>query len=456
MATEKKIITADQAAGTPVNRDQPITGGDNKLVINNLQVRQVIRQSLDITNYKNAIQSAESRYYPNRSLLYDIYTNALLDGHLQGVINKRIDTVLNKPLFYKDKNGKIVEDLNQVIQSYEFRRTMRIILESIFWGISGLEFIPGPYLDVRSIPRKHIKTKTQTIAIEQNQLTGGFDYTKLDNVWIVGEDEDLGLLLSCALYVIYKRNALGDWAQFVEVFGMPIRIAKYNANDEATRTALEDFFENAGSNTDMLIPKEAELTIEDGKTSNANGDLQAQFIDMLNQEVSIIVLGNTETTTNGKTGSQAKSKVHQEQQNQIAKSDIMLLQAYLNDPHFIRILQSYGLPVSEEGNFEFNKDIDIEFLKQRIEVDKALVEAGVPIGADYFYETYNIPKPEATEEEIVPEAEELTPEDQETGEEQEEEPAEQQAKPTNLADNIDYSRIIEGVVEKLKPTNFFD
>ena len=181
---------------------------------------------------------------------------------------------------------------------------------------------------------------------------------------------------------------------------MPNRVGKYDVTDDTTFTALQDVFNNAGSGTDMIIPRTAEVDIIDGKTSNANGELQEKFINNLDQNLSIIVLGNTETTTNGKNGSNAKSKTHSEQQNQITKSDMMLLQAYLNDPHFTKILQSYGIPVSEDGNFEFNKDIDISFLTERAGVDQILVQSGVEIGDNYWRETYNIPTPEAGEKTV--------------------------------------------------------
>jgi phage gp29-like protein len=238
-----------------------------------------------------------------------------------------------------------------------------------------------------------IKTKTQKIATEQNDQDTGEDYTKLDNIWIVGEPEDLGLLLQCSMYVIYKRGALADWSNFIEIFGQPVRKATYPANDPASKTALEDALNNSGSALALLIPDTAEFDILDGKTGNATGDLQMSFVNFLNQEISITVLGNTETTMAGKNGSNAKSKTQQEQQNQIAKSDMAFLQACLNEPHFIKILQSYGYPVDESGNFEFNKDIDIQFLAERAEVDKTIKEIGTPIGDDYIYETYNIPKP---------------------------------------------------------------
>jgi hypothetical protein len=452
--------TIDQQPNLTISKDAPITGGETKVVINELVVRQNIRSKYDIASFTAAINSAESRYNPRRIQLYDMYQHALLDGHLFGIVEKRINSVLNKSLVYKNKQGEAVEAMTEVIKSYEFRQIMRLILESIPWGISGIEFIPGKELQLRAIPRKHIKTKTQLITVEQMDQDYGIDYTKLDNVWIIGEPEDLGILLPASMYVIYKRNALSDFANFIQIFGIPIRVAKYEVNDKTTQTALKDALDNSGSALALMIPKQAEFSIEDGKTSNANGDLQTQFIDKMDQFLSVIILGNTETTTNGKTGSQAKSKVHQEQQNELLKSDMALLQAYLNDPHFIRILQSYALPVEDGGQFEFNKDVDINFLSARAEVDKTLIECGVPIGVEYFYETYNIPKPEpgelivgtaaqATKHLKAEEQQEATNGQQETDQQEQEE----QDGP-NLVDNA-LEAVTDRLMQRLKDAGFF-
>ncbi len=364
-----------------------------------------------------------------QTLFYDIYYDTLnSDGHLTGIITKRIDSVLNKPLFYKDKDGKVVEEMNDVIQSKEFRFIMHTIMETLLWGISGLEFIPGPDLQVREIPRKHIKTKTQKISFEQNDQNSGIDYTKLDNVFIIGEPEDLGLLLQCSQYVLYKRGAMSDWANFIEIFGQPIRVARYDAYDQQTKLEVKDALDNTGSALALLIPKTVDFEIMDGKTAASNGDLQGSYVKMLNDEMDITILGNTETTGNSKTGSQAKSKVHSAQQDEIIKSDIIYLTSWLNEPHFIRILESYGFPVVEGGEFEFNKDIDITFLSERALIDTALIKAGVKVGNKFMWETYNIPEPDADDVIVTQEPQVIEKTPQGTG-------AKPSAKPTDLADD---------------------
>jgi Protein of unknown function (DUF935) len=376
-----------------VYQDDPITGGDKELVTYRITQSQVIRTNQDISTWRSALIAAGSVITPNRTRLYDIYHDVVLDAHLAGIMQKRVDTVLNKPIFYYDKDGSPVENMMPLIRSYEFRRVMSWIMDTKFWGVTGIEFVPGKQLHARLINRKHIKTKTQKIALTQNDQEAGIDYTRLDNVWVLGEPEDLGILLKCSPYVLYKRGAFADWANFVEVFGMPIRVVKYDPTDPITEAKLRSEMEDDGNLLALMIPRTAEYEIMDGKTTNANGDLQKQFVATIDEQLSIVILGNTETTGNGKTGSQAKSKIHQEQQNEIAKADIFFMNAMLNDPHFLAILDSYGWPLVEGGYFEIKRDLDISFLSERIVIDETLKQMGLPYDDDSLYETYDVSKP---------------------------------------------------------------
>ena len=85
------------------------------IVHSKIVVTQNQRGRIDIAKYLTAIREAESIANPSRANLYDIYEHRLLDGHLQGIMSKRINSVLNKPLFFKDKDGSVVEELTNIL-----------------------------------------------------------------------------------------------------------------------------------------------------------------------------------------------------------------------------------------------------------------------------------------------------------------------------------------------------
>ena len=362
---------------------------NSKIIINELILRSADRSRKDIATWRTALMNAESVHFPNRTRLYDVYEDIILDGHLSGVITKRIDAVLNKEICFKSNKGEIKHEMDSLVSSAKFRDLVRTIMETLLWGISGIEFIPGSEFNFQLIPRKHIKPESGIIALEQTGNTG-IAYGELENIWVMGNPKDLGLLLRCAPYSLYKRGALADWSQYIELFGQPVRIIKYDSYDEQTKTELKKILEESGSSLSLMIPRQADFEMKNGKQNNGDGNLQLSFIKALNEEISITVLGNTETTTSSYSTGYAQSKVHLEQQYEITRSDLLYTAAMLNDRRFLKILKGYGYPV-KGGSFVFTKDMDIDYLKARIDIDKEVAQR-VPISDEYWYETYGIAK----------------------------------------------------------------
>lgn len=362
-------------------------GKDKEIIINELNIRSVDRSRKDIATWRGALRSAESMYYPNRVRLYDLYEDIILDGHLSGVMGKRIDAVLNKGLYF-ERNGERFPEMDALVGTLSFREMMRTIMETQFWGLSGVEFLPGREFLFEQIPRKHIRPDLGIITYEQ---TGneGVSYRNLPGVWVMGGTRDLGLLLKCAPYCLYKRGGLSDWAQYIELFGQPVRIIKYDSYDEQTKQELKKILDESGSSLSIMIPRQADFEIKDGKQTNCDGNLQLSFVKALNDEISITVLGNTETTTSSQSSGYAQSRVHLDQQYEITKSDLIYTAAMLNSAPFLQVLKGYGYPV-QEGRFVFTNDPDIDYLKARVAIDKEVAQmAHIP--EKYWYETYGIP-----------------------------------------------------------------
>jgi len=382
---------------TKVKAPEPQTAAPAYL-IHDLTLVAPDRNRKDIQSLKQAVTSAELIHFPNRTLLYDLYHDIYtMDGYLSGIIDKRIDSVLNKKLKFYDKSGKEVEELTKLMKK-EGREIIRKIMESVFWGISGIEFKIGEKLAFEEIERKHIKPEKGIITKSQYGMTAesGFIIDEMPFIWVIGKKKDLGKLLACSMYAIYKRGNFGDWAQYVEIFGQPVRILEYDAYDTKTKQELKEMLDKAGNSLAMMIPKQASFQMLDGKHSNGDGKLQLSFKDACNQEMAIRILGNTETTSSSTSSGYAQSKEHGEQQDEITASDLIMVENLLNSDKFFSILKSYGYDV-EGGNFAYELELNLAKLKLRLEIDM-LVSTKVPIGDDYWYETYGIAKPDNYEE----------------------------------------------------------
>ncbi len=364
------------------------------VIIQDISLVSPDRGRKDIQSLKNSVISAESIHFPNRVLLYDLYHDVVsMDGFLGGIIEKRINSVLNKKLKFLDKEGNENKDITKLMRSKSGRALIKKILESIFWGISGVEFKIGDKFCFEEIERKHIKPEKGLIAKNQWSISkdDGFKIDEMPFVWVIGEKKDLGLLLGCSMYAIYKRGNFGDWAQYVEIFGQPVRIMEYDAYDTQTKEELKKILNESGNSLAMMIPKQATFQMLDGKASNGDGKLQGEFKAACNEEMAIKILGNTETTSASKSSGYAQSKEHGEQQDEIIASDLILVENELNSEHFLNILKSYGYDV-EGGEFEYELELNLAKLKIKLEIDLKVSEK-VPVDDDHWYDNYGIAKP---------------------------------------------------------------
>lgn len=360
------------------------------IVIANIVLQSPDRTPKDIADWIRAVEAAESVYAPQRVLLYDLYSRIEMDGQFTGVWErKRVSQVLNKKLLFK-KNKQKVDELDTLISSDMFRNFIKLRMQQKKDGLSGAEFIPGPSFTFIEVDRKHIKPEKRVISKEQYQDTG-FSYDGVWNFYIMGTKKDKGLLLNCAPYILWKQGVFGDWAQFIQIFGLPARLFKYDVYDEKTKKEAADLQKNAGSAMSMIIPKQLDFEMLDGKTSNSNGDLQDKFRKACNEEISIIVVGNTETTNSSSSSGYAQSQTHSDEQQEVIADDMQDILNTLNDPHFLTILKSYGYPV-DGGAFEYEQPVNLDKLAKRKDIDKEIAKI-VPIDDDYWYDTYNIPKP---------------------------------------------------------------
>ena len=350
------------------------------------------RHRKDVGSLSQAVRRAEAVEVPNRAKLMDLYHDIVtIDGHLSGLLEKRTKSVTNKRLMFIDKAGKKVDEMDALINSSKFERLIEVFMERIYYGCAAVEFVVGAKFDFNEIDRRHIRPEKREIAIWQHD-TEGVSVDGLPMVMLIGEPYELGKLLQCSMYALYKRSGFGDFAQYVEIFGQPVRVVKYDAYDKKTQDDLRHTLDESGSSLVMMIPKQADFEMLDGKTSNGDGGLQERLINCCNQEMSVAILGNSETTTSSSSSGYAQAEVHAGQQEQLTKSDMRYIANLLNSEFMFNILAGYGYPV-EGGHFEFEVEKNLGELKARLDIDTQLANR-IPIDDDYFYETYGIPKPD--------------------------------------------------------------
>ena len=140
---------------------------------------------------------------------------------------------------------------------------------------------------------------------------------------VSGHPQRGGLLRVTAMVYLAKNLSLKDWMIYAEIFGMPVRIARYEpaASAEEKRELLH-MLESLGSNAVGLFSRAVELQVIDSNRG-ATGAPYERLIDFLNREMSKAWLGQTLTTDiAGQSGSVAASRVHDEVRQEILADDM--------------------------------------------------------------------------------------------------------------------------------------
>lgn len=131
-----------------------------------------------------------------------------------------------------------------------------------------------------------------------------------------------GLLRVSAIAYLGKAFAVKDWLTFAEVFGMPVRIARYepSASDEEKREMLE-MLTRLGSDAAGVFSKAVELQFAQASQSASQAPYEG-LAGFFNRELSKAWLGQTLTSeTTGSTGTYAAARVHEQVRQDLLRSD---------------------------------------------------------------------------------------------------------------------------------------
>jgi hypothetical protein len=371
---------------------------ENGVLIQNITVRPVQRTNLDVEKWRNYHQQAEM-INGTRVMLYDLYSDALVDGFLKRLIAKRVLAVTKNKLKYIDSSGKEIKGANELIKTAVFRKLRKRIQLYKAWGIAVIELnnLNGQ-LHIFDVPKKNIHPADGKIVHEQYGTEGDYYRQPPYNSRVVeiGDYDDLGFLLECAVYVIYKRGSMADAANFIQIFGQPFREVRYDGFNEAVRLQLDNAMEKAGSAAYAILPRDAEIKFHEAKNSAGSSELFETFRKAMNEEMSVTVLGATETTTSSKSSGYAQSETHMKTVEEVAQDDKVDELAILNEK-VLPVLVYLGL-LANGGSFAYDEPVNVDSADRKMKIAEAAKRMGVPVSDEYIYEITGIPKPDNYEE----------------------------------------------------------
>lgn len=138
-----------------------------------------------------------------------------------------------------------------------------------------------------------------------------------------------GLMRTLAWPYLFKNYSVRDLAEFLEIYGLPVRVGKYpaGASDEDKRTLLRALT-GIGHNAAGIIPET--MLLELLNAASGSGDTFMTMTDWCERTQSKVILGGTLTSqADGKTSTNALGNVHNEVRHDLLVSDARQLAATL-------------------------------------------------------------------------------------------------------------------------------
>jgi len=369
------------------------------------QVKQVVldlfRQNFGKYQHQlNEWQMARGiRHDIDRPLTYaiqEMYDDAMVDTHLRAIVESRILRVVNQEFVISKADGTTDDDKTKLINKPWFTDMIRLVMESLFFGYNLIylkEIAEGEIKAVTKIPRDHIIPEKQWIINNVTDTDKGLDFNEFNNFLLyaqLGQDA-IGLLEVASPLTILKRHSWGSWDEFEQRFGLPLMIAKIASSGTKQKKEVANWLSNLARGGGGVFGIQDELeVVSNGQTDSYQVFLQK--ISSVNSELSKLILGQTMTTDNGSSRSQAE--VHQGTLNEITRADVREVLHWLNQC-LKPVLIAHGYPLTEDDTFDiFNKAQP----EERIKIDIPLLQAGYRLSSKYIESTYNVELEEVADE----------------------------------------------------------
>ena len=216
-----------------------------------------------------------------------------------------------------------------------------------------------------------------------------------------GHPSRAGVLRVVAWMYLFKNYTLKDWVAFCEVFGMPLRLGKYQPGaSEDDKRALMQALVAIGADAAGIFPDGTAIEfVNTEKTSST--DLYERLARYCDEQVSKAILGQTLTSDSGG-GSYAQSKTHNDVRHDLTVADCKAIAATLRRD-LIRPLVLYNFGEDKRIPYLRFDAEESEDLTQTATVIGTLIrEAGLKVPTSYIYKKFSIPKPEGDEDVAAP------------------------------------------------------
>jgi phage gp29-like protein len=273
--------------------------------------RSHLRSAQDIDRWRRSITDAENVYNYDRRLMQELFMELEYDAHISAVVNQIVAEIQGSD-FRMAIDGETDETATKVIQHPWFQDFIRYVLEAEFYGYTLIEFgssTPTGFEYIKSIDRRYIVPEYKVVKKDLYGYgrEGGIPFMEAPyNEWTLWFDcYGFGLFNKAAPLWIYKKQAYNYWAEYQQIFSMPLRVGKTDIRDTSRRDNMTAMLRDMGAAAWGVFDADDTVEFIQSASSSGNPVFEA-LINNTNGEISKLFLGQTMTTEDGSSRSQAE------------------------------------------------------------------------------------------------------------------------------------------------------
>lgn len=359
-----------------------------ELIITRLieQTKWRFRQNID--TWRGAIVLAENVIWPNRVPLYTLYDEVILDSHIEGIIGQRRDALLAEKFKLTDANDEPLDDIQAMFENEWFYDFLEFSLESRWWGHSLIQLfdpIPGEgYGGVMLVPRRHVMPEFGTVSVMQGDYVNAIPYRVPPySAWLieVGRPKDHGLLKIAAPDFIIKKNAKMNWAEYTEIFGMPVRVGTTASRNQGDIDRMAENLKKMGAAAYGVFQQGEDIKFIESTKGDAY-NVYDKLIERSNSELSKLIIRQTMTIEDG--SSRSQGEVHERMLETLKEADKRMLKFTVKK--LLKNMVLHGL-VPEGTKYDWEVTIDLESLWKKVQGSMAFYN----VDLSWVEDTFGIP-----------------------------------------------------------------
>lgn len=202
-----------------------------------------------------------------------------------------------------------------------------------------------------------------------------------------------GVARLVAVSFMCKAFGLKDWMRFAELFGMPLRIGRYGPGAKPDDIAvLRRAVAQLAADAAAVMPDGMKIEFVEIANAAGGAELFERLAEWLDKQISKGVLGQTMTTDDG--SSQSQANVHNEVRLDILRADAKQLAATLNRD-LVRTFIDLNYGPQERYPRIVLQVTEPEDLKALADALGPFIDRGLPVEASAILDKFGLAAPEA-------------------------------------------------------------